>query len=89
MAFVSQVEIGTGMTVDTTIIGAPRSTKNADKACYPQIHQSRKSQHWHFGMKLHISVISRTGLAHRAAMMTSSAHYKHVLQDLLQGTSDR
>ncbi|WP_254811126.1 transposase [Xanthomonas campestris] len=71
------------MTVDATIVGAPRSTKKPDKACHPQIHQTCKSQQWHFNMKLHIGVIGRIGLVHRAAMTTSNAHDKHVLDDLL------
>jgi IS5 family transposase len=36
-----------------------RSTKNADKMRDPDMHQTRKGQQWHFGMKLHIGVIKR------------------------------
>ncbi|WP_425613039.1 transposase [Xanthomonas hydrangeae] len=71
--------------MDATIVGVPRSTKNANNACYPQIHQIRKSQQRHFGMKLHIGVVSRTGPAHRGAMTTSNAHDKQVPEDLLHG----
>ncbi|WP_372392865.1 hypothetical protein ACCQ05_02880 [Xanthomonas sp. NCPPB 3582] len=65
--------------MDATIVGAPRPTKSASKACHPQIHQIRKSQQRHFG------VVSRTGLADRGAMTTSNAHDKQVPDDLLHG----
>ena len=47
------LKVGTGTIVDATIIGAPSSTKNAEKKRDPEMHQSRKGQQWHFGMKLH------------------------------------
>uniref|UniRef100_UPI0018EDC8A3 transposase n=1 Tax=Xylophilus sp. ASV27 TaxID=2795129 RepID=UPI0018EDC8A3 len=34
------LEVGTGTIVDATIIGAPSSTKNADKARDPEMHQT-------------------------------------------------
>lgn len=34
----------TGTIMDATIIGAPSSTKNADKARGPEMHQTRKGQ---------------------------------------------
>lgn len=40
------LKVGTGTIVDATIIGAPSSTKNADKARDPQMHQTRKGQQW-------------------------------------------
>ena len=36
------LKVGTGTIVDATIIGAPSSTKNADKARDPEMHQTRK-----------------------------------------------
>ena len=65
-----------------TIIGAPSSTKNANKARDPEMHQTRKGQRWYFGMKLHIGVDSQTGLAHTAVV-------KHPLPDLLHGNEQR
>jgi IS5 family transposase len=44
----------TGTIVDATIISAPSSTKNADKARDPEMPQPRKGRQWHHGMKLHI-----------------------------------
>ncbi len=40
------MKVGTGTIVDATIIGAPSSTKNADKARDPEMHQTRKGQQW-------------------------------------------
>ena len=36
------LKVGTGTIVDATIISAPSSTKNADKARDPEMHQTRK-----------------------------------------------
>jgi IS5 family transposase len=40
------MKVGTGTIVDATIIGAPSSTKNADKQRDPEMHQTRKGQQW-------------------------------------------
>jgi IS5 family transposase len=40
------LKVGTGTIVDATIIGAPSSTKNADKQRDPEMHQTRKGQQW-------------------------------------------
>ena len=37
-----------GTIVDATIIAAPPSTKNAEKARDPEMHQTRKGKDWHF-----------------------------------------
>lgn len=53
-----------GTIVDATLIAAPPSTKNRDKERDPEMHQSKKSNDWHFGMKAHVGVGMATGLAH-------------------------
>ena len=83
------VKVGTGTIVDATIIGAPSSTKNADKARDPEMHQTRKGQQWYFGMKMHIGVDSQTGLAHSAVVTAANVHDKHPLPDLLHGNEQR
>jgi IS5 family transposase len=83
------LKVGTGTIVDATIIGAPRSTKNADKQRDPEMHQTRKGQQWYFGMKLHIGVDSVTGLAHSAVVTAANVHDKHPLPDLLHGQEER
>ncbi|MCO6061820.1 transposase, partial [Pseudomonas sp. MOB-449] len=45
-----------GTIVDATLIAAPPSTKNRDKARDPDMHQTKKGNQWHFGMKAHIGV---------------------------------
>lgn len=57
----AQQPVKTGTIVDATIIAAPSSTKNADKQRDPEMHQTRKSQQWYFGMKLHFGVDSQSG----------------------------
>jgi len=49
------------------------------------MHQIRKGQQWHFGMKLHIGVDSKTGLAHSAVVTAANVHDKHPLPQLMQG----
>ena len=53
-----------GTIVDATLIAAPPSTKNRDKERDPDMHQSKKGNEWHFGMKAHIGVDLNTGLVH-------------------------
>jgi transposase, IS5 family len=79
----------TGTIVDATLIGAPSSTKNADKARDPEMHQTRKGQQWYFGMKLHIGVDSQSGLAHSAVVTSANVHDKHPLPELLHGNERR
>jgi len=83
------LKVGTGTIVDATIIGASSSTKNANKQRDPEMHQTRKGKQWFFGMKLHIGVDSRTGLAHSAVVTAANVHDKHPLPDLLHGQEQR
>jgi len=83
------MKVGTGTIVDATIIAAPSSTKNAERTRDPEMHQTRKGQQWYFGMKIHIGVDSRTGLAHSAVVTAANVHDKHPLPDLLHGNEQR
>ena len=53
-----------GTIVDATIIAAPPSTKNKQKARDPEMHQTKKGNQWHFGMKAHIGADVASGLVH-------------------------
>lgn len=53
-----------GTIVDATLIAAPPSTKNKDGKRDPEMHQSKKGNDWHFGMKAHIGVDAKSGLVH-------------------------
>lgn len=83
------LKVGTGTIVDATIIGAPSSTKNADKQRDPEMRQARKGQQWYFGMKMHIGVDSQSGLAHSVVVTSANVHDKHPLPDLLHGQERR
>ena len=54
----------TGTVVDATLIAAPTSTKNKDKARDPEMHSSKKGNQWFFGMKAHIGADAESGLVH-------------------------
>lgn len=54
----------TGTVVDATIIAAPSSTKNKDRARDPEMHQTKKRNQWSFSMKAHIGVDAKSGLVH-------------------------
>ena len=53
-----------GTVVDATLIAAPPSTKNKDKARDPEMHSSKKGNQWYFGMKAHIGADAESGLVH-------------------------
>jgi IS5 family transposase len=53
-----------GTVVDATLIAAPSSTKNASSERDPEMHQTKKGNQWHFGMKAHIGVDAQSGLVH-------------------------
>ena len=67
-----------GTIVDASIIEAPSSTKNRGGARDPEMHQAKKGNEWHFGMKLHIGVDADTGLAH--SMTTTTANVNDVTE---------
>ena len=72
-----------GTMVDATIIAAPPSTKNKDHARDPEMHQTKKGNEWHFGMKAHTGVDAHSGLVHSvhatAANEADVAHAHEVL----------
>ncbi|MBL8394595.1 MAG: IS5 family transposase, partial [Candidatus Accumulibacter sp.] len=53
-----------GTIADATILAAPPSVKNEAKARDPEMHQTKKGNRWHFGMKAHIGVDAESGLVH-------------------------
>ena len=83
------MKVGKGTIVDATIIAAPSSTKNAERERDPEMHQTRKGQQWHFGMKLHIGVDSESGLTHSAVVTAANVHDKHPLPELMHGAEDK
>ncbi|NVM92822.1 IS5 family transposase [Variovorax sp. SG517] len=77
-----------GSIVDATIIAAPSSTKNESGERDPEMHQTKKGNQWHFGMKAHIGVEVDSGLVH--TVTTTAANEADVEQvgDLLHGKED-
>ena len=63
-----------GTIVDASIIEAPSSTKNRSGERDPEMHQTKKGNEWHFGMKLHIGVAADTGLVHSVSTKPANAH---------------
>lgn len=74
-----------GTIVDATIIAAPSSTKNQAQARDPEMHQTKKGNQWHFGMKLHIGVDDALGLIHSVATTPANVHDLTVAHQLLHG----
>lgn len=83
------MKLSGGTIVDATIIAAPSSTKNADNARDPDMHQTKKGNQWHFGMKVHIGVDSKTGLTHSASITPANVHDSQELPNLLHGNETR
>ena len=54
----------TAAVVDATLIAAPGATKNSTGERDPEMHQVKKGNQWHFGMKAHIGVDAESGLVH-------------------------
>jgi IS5 family transposase len=73
-----------GTIVDATIIAAPPSTKNAEKARDPEMHQTRKGKQWHFGMKAHVGT-DKHGIVHSLTTTAANAADISQLPQLLHG----
>jgi IS5 family transposase len=73
-----------GTIVDATIIEAPPSTKNAEKARDPEMHQTRKGKNWHFGMKAHVGT-DRRGIVHSLSTTAANVHDGNQMHRLLHG----
>jgi IS5 family transposase len=67
-----------GTIVDATIIAAPSSTKNAGNTRDPEMHQAKKGNQWHFGMKAHVGVDVGSGLVH--SVVATAANVNDVTQ---------
>ena len=68
----------TGTVVDATLIAAPSSTKNKTGERDPEMHQTKKGNQWHFGMKAHIGVDAESGLVH--TVLGTAANVNDVTQ---------
>ena len=83
------MKLSGGTIVDATLIAAPPSVKNEDKQRDPEMHQVKKGNQWHFGMKLHIGADSQTGLVHSASVTAANVHDGDEVPNLLHGEETR
>ena len=74
-----------GTAVDATLIAAPSSTKNASGERDPEMHQAKKGNQWHFGMKAHIGADAESGLVHSVATTAANANDVTMADKLLHG----
>ena len=75
----------TGTAVDATVIAEPISTKNKASARDPEMHQTKKGNQWHFGMKAHIGVDTDSGLVHTVIGTAANVHDVTQANALLHG----
>jgi IS5 family transposase len=69
-----------GTLVDATLIAAPSSTKSHGHVRDPEMHQTKKGNQWHFGLKAHIGVDKKLGLVH--TLVTTAANVCDISQTL-------
>ncbi len=77
-----------GSIVDATIIAAPSSTKNAEGERDPEMHQTKKGNQWHFGMKAHIGADADSGLVHTVVTTPANEADVEVVEELLHGKEE-
>jgi IS5 family transposase len=77
-----------GTIVDASIISAPTSTKNRDKARDPEMHQTKKGNEWHFGMKMHIGVDDTFGIVHSVTTTAANTHDITAAHKLVHGEEE-
>ena len=75
----------TGTAIDATLIAAPSSTKNSKGERDPEMHQTKKGNQWHFGMKAHIGVDIESGLVHSVHGTAANVHDVTQAGKLLHG----
>jgi transposase, IS5 family len=89
------LRVSRGTMVDATIISAPSSTKNQDKARDGEMHQTKKGNQWHFGtgwpraMMAHIGADTKTKLIHSVVASAANVHDSVALPELLHGDETR
>jgi len=74
-----------GTIVDATLIAAPPSTKNKEGKRDSEMHQTKKGNQWHFGMKVHIGADAQTGLVHTLIGTAANVHDVTQVPVLLHG----
>ncbi|SIS75142.1 transposase, IS5 family [Neptunomonas antarctica] len=70
--FEAGVLLKEGSLMDATIIEALNSIKNKVGIRDPKMHQTKKGNQWHFGVKAHVGVDARTGITHSLTTTAAS-----------------
>jgi IS5 family transposase len=63
-----------GTVIDVTFIALPCCTKNSTGKRASEMHQTKKGNQWHYGMKAHIDADADSGLMHSMATTVANAH---------------
>jgi transposase, IS5 family len=74
-----------GTLVDATLIAAPSSTKNQARRRDPEMHQTKKGNQWHFGMKAHIGADRDSKLVHTLVVTAANVADIAKTAELLHG----
>ncbi|WP_232625937.1 IS5 family transposase [Achromobacter deleyi] len=82
------LQVRRGTMVDASIIEAPSSTKNASGTRDPEMHQTKKGNTWHFGMKAHIGVDLHSGLVHTVVGTAANVNDVTQAHALLHGQEE-
>lgn len=69
-----------GTAINATLIDAHSLTKNASGERDPEMHQVKKGNQWHFGMKAHVGVAADSGLVH--TVVGTAANFNDVTQHI-------
>ena len=78
-----------GTIVDSTIISAPSSTKNANRQRDPEAHQVKNGNMWYFGYKAHAGVDESSGLVHTLKVTPANQHDVTMTAELMHGDEER
>ena len=74
--------------MDSTLICAPTSTKNADRKRDPEAHSTKKGKKYYFGYKAHVGVDKDTGLVHTVKVTAANVHDVTMTAELLTGEEE-
>ena len=74
-----------GTIVDATLIAAPSSVKNRKDKRDPKMHQAKKGNQGHFGMKAHIGVDATSELVHSVVGTAANVADATQVDQLLHG----
>ena len=74
--------------MNATLIAAPSSTKNKHGKRDPEMHQTKRGNHWYFKMKMHLGVDRNSGLIHSVVTTSANVHDLTSAGELLHGDEE-